>query len=833
MVKVSYSDFRNGYYGLYIQDSSPIISESSMYDSHYGIVSEGASPILSHNAIFSNKEGGIITTEGFPIIAYNSVYSNDGSGILLYNSTAVLDSNTLAGNRIAGLYSENSSSTLTSQIIKNNDAGIRAVHSNISVGDSSFKLNFRGIHASFSEINITLSDFSNDTYDIYVDNQTSGFVMGNTMSASGRAHILCSSGAHPNIYGNILISGDTGVYVTGASPNITNNIIGQNIASGVHVQNSQNVNISQNTIWGNGWAGVYLENAESLVESNTIYSNDFGVASFGSSATICKNKISGNRWYGASLVYSDVRIENTEFLDNKWYGILSSYSNADIWNSTVQNSTYHLYLTHNSRTDSINSTVDESKVHLDFTSVLYVEYLLKINVTDTLGNRINNASYVVDDKNDIKISSGRTRFGRAEIPLTAYVRTYGGVMDVNNPYMLQLAWDGQSCSHSFYINSTENRNFTFLPKNYSIYEDSGISPVFSISDWFPAVYNSSFDVQSPSYIETNIRNGTVYVSPEKDWYGIAKIKIYQKIDNSTIWNYTFLLNVIGIDDPPEIMGETPPYASGKSMVFTVVYRDVENEAPEYVRVVIDGHAHDMYPNDNGDTNYIDGRTYTYSAELSPGEHRYHIVISDGNNIVSTENKEINAEYTSDILIYAIYAFLAIGLIIVLSVAYRIRKMKKLSHMDEDDSSLAAAPFALKGSSLDKRRAILKNDAGISVPEEKQALSPKSSIDRAAGALSSPVDEEKASAVEDTAAVAVSDKTEAIEENLQEGTPEDIPKKEPKYGHKKYLEMTKKHRKMRVLVEDRDKYKISAEPEEKDISGQEEDVDDILQSIKGD
>ncbi len=56
----------------------------------------------------------------------------------------------------------------------------------------------------------------------------------------------------------------------------------------------------------------------------------------------------------------------------------------------------------------------------------------------------------------------------------------------------------------------------------------------------------------------------------------------------------------------------------------------------------------------------------------------------------------------------------------------------------------------------------------------------------------------------------------------------------KYGKEKFLEIQKKHRKLRVLLEDKEKYaKLEPEVEGDDVSGSvEESVDDILKSIKG-
>ncbi len=846
LVKVSSTEFRNGYYGMYIKDSSPIISTNTIHNSHYAIVSEDASPILSQNTIFSNSDGGIIVIRGFPIIASNNIYSNIGDGIGLYNSTAILDANTLSGNIRAGIRIVNSSAELKDQIIRNNHEGIFGKNANISLKDSTLGGNYVGLHSSESYINISSNDFSMETYDIMASNGSTGNIIGNTMSSSDRAHISCDNGSAPFIYGNILISGDTGIYVSSSRPDIQNNIIGQNIGSGIQVQNSHEVNITSNTISSNGWAGVYLDSSSANIEKNNIYSNDFGIASFGSSPSIINNTISSNRWYGASFVYSDAFIENTTFIKNQWYGILSSYSTCEIRNSTIRNSTYQLYLTHNSRTDAVNSRINEENVHLDFTSVLYVEYFLNIMVKDSMGNLINGATYSITDRNGVAIDSGASHYGHATVPLIAYVCTSAGVSDTYNPYSITALWGDISKQKYFYLNNTVYVNFSFPSVEYNVDEDSETSAIFETDEWFPQFENVTFEVHSQEGVICYVVNGTVYVHPDKNWNGIATITINavkntNSSDNSfnssvILWQYRFVLNVIPVDDPPSILGEPHVYISGEETVFSVTYQDIENEAPEYVRVVIDGKQHDMYPEDMGDTNYVDGKAYIYKARISQGEHTYYFQISDGVNKVSTEEETTNVQYTLDIVAYAIYFFILMGLLIVVFVAYRIRKLKK-SASPEDDSAASPGrtPFLMAGPALDKRMAIRRTDAGFDRPEEEKNPTPHSSIDKIT--KSEEIPDEDAPSGKDMVLPPVSS---SLEEEPSESEPipaedaeKEPPKKEPKYGHKRYLELTKKHRKMRVLVEDRDKYRLSPESEEKDIMGQEEDVDDILRSIKGD
>ena len=63
--------------------------------------------------------------------------------------------------------------------------------------------------------------------------------------------------------------------------------------------------------------------------------------------------------------------------------------------------------------------------------------------------------------------------------------------------------------------------------------------------------------------------------------------------------------------------------------YTVVYTDVENTAPSYIRVYIDGTSYNMVKQNAGDNTYTDGCVYVYSTTLSAGNHEYYFTASDG------------------------------------------------------------------------------------------------------------------------------------------------------------------------------------------------------------
>ncbi len=61
----------------------------------------------------------------------------------------------------------------------------------------------------------------------------------------------------------------------------------------------------------------------------------------------------------------------------------------------------------------------------------------------------------------------------------------------------------------------------------------------------------------------------------------------------------------------------------------MTYVNIDNLAPTYIQVVIDGTAYDMTKQNSTDNDYTDGCLYFYTTQLSSGTHDYHFKASDG------------------------------------------------------------------------------------------------------------------------------------------------------------------------------------------------------------
>ena len=92
--------------------------------------------------------------------------------------------------------------------------------------------------------------------------------------------------------------------------------------------------------------------------------------------------------------------------------------------------------------------------------------------------------------------------------------------------------------------------------------------------------------------------------------------------------------VVNVVAPPTLTeGDVSPDTgpSGGSFTWSVVYTDLDNDPPSYIRVHIDGSVsgNAMTKVDPSDTNYTDGCLYQYQRIMGSGTHTYHFETGDG------------------------------------------------------------------------------------------------------------------------------------------------------------------------------------------------------------
>ncbi len=85
--------------------------------------------------------------------------------------------------------------------------------------------------------------------------------------------------------------------------------------------------------------------------------------------------------------------------------------------------------------------------------------------------------------------------------------------------------------------------------------------------------------------------------------------------------------------------------SSTSFTFYSTYRDANGDAPDAgVELVLDGVVQTMTASDPGDTNYLDGKDFTYTTTLSAGDHIHRFRASDGYR--SNATASVNAPFVN-------------------------------------------------------------------------------------------------------------------------------------------------------------------------------------------
>lgn len=113
---------------------------------------------------------------------------------------------------------------------------------------------------------------------------------------------------------------------------------------------------------------------------------------------------------------------------------------------------------------------------------------------------------------------------------------------------------------------------------------------------------------------------------------------------SGIWSepsrFSYFIN---LDAPLLALGEITPSTGSASTVFkiTVIYSDSDNNAPEYVNIIIDGMSYNMTKADPMDDNFIDGCLFQYLTLMEPSDTACTISFqcSDGAYQFSTQDSE--------------------------------------------------------------------------------------------------------------------------------------------------------------------------------------------------
>ena len=102
----------------------------------------------------------------------------------------------------------------------------------------------------------------------------------------------------------------------------------------------------------------------------------------------------------------------------------------------------------------------------------------------------------------------------------------------------------------------------------------------------------------------------------------------------------FIPTVLASNSPPILSkGTVTPRRSYPNIdyLYTVTYTDSDNDAPTSVRVYIDSEEHEMEEVDPTDSDFTDGKDYSFKKVMGEGSYSIYYRADDGNGSVVTTN----------------------------------------------------------------------------------------------------------------------------------------------------------------------------------------------------
>ncbi|MEM0372574.1 MAG: hypothetical protein QXO69_01905, partial [archaeon] len=200
-----------------------------------------------------------------------------------------------------------------------------------------------------------------------------------------------------------------------------------------------------------------------------------------------------------------------------------------------------------------------------------------------------------------------------------------------------------------------NLNGTFVitaPLNESNYRNTSLKTIYV------KVNNASLSkicyLNSPTVGGHDIQNvynesGCLSVSGSVGKYNTTTINgtTYFVIPNS---ENSGAVQILGATNPPVLSGSVSPSSGDQYTYFTfsLTVTDADNDTMNYVRVNIDGTSHDMTETDAADTDFTDGKEYSYATILSSGTHSYYFTAYDGSveDPAFTDTESLFVSYTT-------------------------------------------------------------------------------------------------------------------------------------------------------------------------------------------
>ncbi|KAF5427619.1 CASH domain-dontaining protein, partial [Candidatus Methanophagaceae archaeon] len=321
--------------GIYICNANNCnISNNIISGNYQGIyLSNSWRNTISRNNVFSNKNYGIILTDG---CCHNQIINNKVSSNLNYCGIYLRESNNNDVHNNSANYNHyqgielrtSNENMITNNMVKNNgDNGIllNASGGNRLMGNDVSNNSYSGILLNSSNNNDIGNSIANYNYyeGIELWRSNENIITNNTVKNNGDNGIYLEESNDNKITDNIVSKNDYNGIVLGTSNNseICNNIATYNHYQGIGFWRSNENIITNNTVKNNGDNGIYLEKSN----NNKIY-----LINFMDNANNVYSTESTNVWNTTSkITYTYKGITYTNYLGNYWDDYKEKYPNAE------------------------------------------------------------------------------------------------------------------------------------------------------------------------------------------------------------------------------------------------------------------------------------------------------------------------------------------------------------------------------------------------------------------------------------------------------------------------------------------------------------------------
>ncbi|MGB8320794.1 MAG: right-handed parallel beta-helix repeat-containing protein, partial [Ignavibacteriaceae bacterium] len=212
---------------------------------------------------------------------------------------------------------------------------------------------------------ITLSGGESTVKGLAINN-SSGFGLtlantgGNNIANNQISGILITS-ANNNISNNSITtsSGDGVSITTGAGNILSFNSVSGNIGNGISIVSASGNSITNNTIGSNNLNGISVSNSAGIITGNTITGNNgLGLLLSASSGNqVTKNTIDSNKAGGISLANTNETIDGNDVSENLASGIIINASNNTLSNNVISGNSSNGITINGSSNKIVNDTV--------------------------------------------------------------------------------------------------------------------------------------------------------------------------------------------------------------------------------------------------------------------------------------------------------------------------------------------------------------------------------------------------------------------------------------------------------------------------------------------